>query len=410
MSAVPSGLTRPVVVLSLSRLVEAMGNGFVVIAIPISVAALPHDGFPFPEHTRVGIVISLFGLVLGLAQPLVGRLTERRLHTYLFGGLALFFVSTLGLAAAQTFGHLVALRALQGLAIAFVIPPTLALVALHAGPHKRGGAMGFYGMARMMGFGLGPIIGGLVMAGVSGGAVYLAAAVPSLIAGALVFFGVPRRTPGPVAHPTHDTVPTAPVSREIRTYIALASTMFACACSLSVMAVLENEFISRHGQSELEFGIAFSAAVIVRVFFDWPLGRLSDRIGRKPLIVPGLLLLAPLTVLMAFAPNTEWLIVVRIAMGFAMGCVSPAVFAMASDHAPPGRTASRMSWVTSGFAMGLAVGPLLTGWWADTSGFATPFWVFGGLSLVAGVFVQLAAREAPLKRTPSVGLVDVTEE
>ena len=57
-------------------------------------------------------------------------------------------------------------------------------------------------------------------------------------------------------------------------------------------------------QTTLEFGIVFSSLVVIRIFVDWPVGRLSDRVGRKRLIVPGLACLGPLTVLMAYAPST----------------------------------------------------------------------------------------------------------
>jgi MFS family permease len=401
-------LPRPVLLLSLSRLCEAVGNGFVVLVLPTSVALLPHSVVGMPENTRVGLLVSLFGLVLAVSQPVVGRFatTHRAQLASMFGGVSAFAVATALMSLATEYWQLLALRVSQGLCMAFVVPSTLALIAHYARPGQRGGAMGFYGMARMVGFGIGPILGGAVLFGLDSHHAYLVAAVPGAFAGVLVWLAVrPSRAeaqaqaegaaPGPAseARPAQPR-PAPPPDPGLRPFLPLAMGLFACACSLSIMAVLENQFMARLGQNPFEFGVAFAAAVLVRVFADWPLGRLSDRVGRKILIVPGLIALGPLTVLMAYAPTTAWLTVVRVSMGLAMGCVSPTIFALASDHAPPPHTARRMAWVTSGFALGLAVGPLLTGVVADATGFAGPFWLFGAMCLASALYVAAAAHEA----------------
>jgi len=382
--------------LGASRLGEALSNGFVVLAIPTTVAVVPHDWVPFEEATRVGLIISLFGFVLAIAQPIVGRHAQstRSQRHFMLTGIAGFALSTAAMGAVTSYEQLLALRVLQGLFMALVVPSTLALISYHAPVLKRGAAMGFYGMCRMLGFGLGPIVGGAALLLVSGRAAYLLASIPSLIAVLLIIFLVPRGN----SQSHRQTRPGVEVDlREdpgLAPFLPLSAGMFACACALSIMAVLENEFMFRLSQSPLEFGLAFSAAVMVRVFADWPLGRLSDRIGRKTLIVPGLAALGPLTVISAYVPSTFWLVVVRIGVGVAMACVSPTTFALASDHAPPRFTARRVSWVTAGFAMGLAVGPLITGFVADGIGFTAPFWMFGGLCLVGAAYVHVAAPES----------------
>lgn len=402
-------LPRPVLLLSMSRLCEAVGNGFVVLVLPTSVALLPHGVIAAPENTRVGLLVSLFGLVLAVSQPVVGRFatTHRAQLASMFGGVSAFALATAAMSLATQYWQLLVLRVSQGLCMAFVVPSTLALIAHYARPGQRGGAMGFYGMARMVGFGVGPILGGAVLFGLDSHDAYLVAAVPGAFAGVLVWLAVrPDRAAAGVdqgsegAAPVSVERPPAPPDPGLRPFLPLAMGLFACACSLSIMAVLENQFMARLGQNPFEFGVAFSAAVLVRVFADWPLGRLSDRVGRKILIVPGLIALGPLTVLMAYAPTTAWLTVVRLSMGLAMGCVSPTIFALASDHAPPPHTARRMAWVTSGFALGLAVGPLLTGVVADATGFAGPFWLFGAMCPLSALYVALAANEAAPRPSP----------
>lgn len=387
-------LPSPVVMLSLARLTEAAGNGFIVIAIPASVALLPHDVFDMSESLRVGLTVSLFGLVMALVQPVIGRLSSAwgRDRGFLFVGLAAFSGCTAAMGAATAFWHLLALRTMQGVFMAMVIPPTLALIVHHAAASQRGAAMGFYGTARMLGFGLGPVCGGWLLLELPLPASYLVAAVPGVLAILMVLAGVPRGL-SPVEVATGSAPRPASTQAQdpgMIPILALAGGLFAAACSVSIIIVLENEFLRRLGMSTFEFGLAFSAMILIRIFVDWPIGRLSDRIGRKRLIVPGLCFLGPLTVLMAYMPTMETLTGVRLVMGVAMALISAPTFALASDLAPPEAVAARMSWVTAGFSLGLAVGPLMTGALASAFGFYAPFWVAGALCLAAAVLVWTA--------------------
>lgn len=69
------------------------------------------------------------------------------------------------------------------------------------------------------------------------------------------------------------------------------------ASTLSMIASLENVSNERLAKTALGFGVAFSALTVLRLVVQIPLGRLSDRIGRKKPIVAGLVAPAPITAL-----------------------------------------------------------------------------------------------------------------
>lgn len=63
------GLNQTVVALSVARLADAIGNGILLIVIPLYVAMLPAPWFPWPEAVRAGFLISVYGLANGVCQP-----------------------------------------------------------------------------------------------------------------------------------------------------------------------------------------------------------------------------------------------------------------------------------------------------------------------------------------------------
>jgi len=121
------------------------------------------------------------------------------------------------------------------------------------------------------------------------------------------------------------------------------------------------------------------------ILFQVPLGRLSDRIGRKPLLVSGLLLMGPATALLGFTTTTAQLIGLRLLQGLAGAAIAAPAFAVAADLSSAGAEGRQMSVVTTGFGLGIALGPLLAGVLAIHS-FELPF-VIGGAMCLAGAWV-----------------------
>jgi MFS family permease len=112
------------------------------------------------------------------------------------------------------------------------------------------------------------------------------------------------------------------------------------------------------------FGIAFSALMVSRLLFLVPLGRLSDRLGRKPLVLAGLLLMAPATALLGQATSLAELDLLRFIQGAAAAAIVAPALAYAGDIAQGGsacRRSRQMSLVTIGFGLGIAFGPLMAG-------------------------------------------------
>jgi MFS family permease len=148
-----------------------------------------------------------------------------------------------------------------------------------------------------------------------------------------------------------------------------------------MMSTLEDQFNTRLGITAFAFSIAFSALMISRLIFQVPIGRWSDRIGRKGLIVAGLVLMAPSTALLGYATSVTQLIILRLIQGLASAGIAAPAFAVAGDLAIAGGEGRQMSIITMGFGLGISLGPLIAGILAVGS-FQLPFIIGGVLSLI----------------------------
>ena len=380
------GGNRVVIALSAARLGDAVGNSILFIVLPLFVAKLPAPAFPFPETVRVGLLIALFGLVNAVLQPFAGALIDRvgRRKPFIMIGLVMLGVATLGFTFASRFSDLLYLRLFQGVGVGITIPAALALMVGSSKKETRGGSMGIYTTSRMLGLGIGPLLGGALYDRYGFDAAFYAGSGFIIIALILVQLWVHEPPVKPVEKKPgkFQIIDTKLLTVGI---VGVSFATLVMAGSFSMMAALEDQFNERLNMSAFIFSLAFSALLLSRVFTQVPLGRLSDRIGRKPLIIGGLLVLAPTTALLGYATSATQLIIVRLIQGLASGGVAAPAFAIAADMAQAGGEGRQMSFITMGFGLGVALGPLLAGILAVYS-FTLPF-IVGGLICLPGAWV-----------------------
>lgn len=133
------------------------------------------------------------------------------------------------------------------------------------------------------------------------------------------------------------------------------------------------------------FGTVFAAIQFVASPIQ---GALSDRFGRRPVILLSCLGLGLDFVFMALADTLPWLLVGRIISGVTAASFTTAN-AYVADVTPPEQRAKSYGMIGAAFGLGFIVGPLLGGWLGDIH-LRLPFWFAAGLALLNfcyGLFV-----------------------
>jgi MFS family permease len=381
------GINKGVMALSIARMADAMGNSILFILIPLYVAKLPTEYFDFPVPILVGILISLFGFIAAIFQPLMGGLSDKlnKRKILIQIGLGVIGISTFFFIFAENFTHLLILRTLQGLGVAITIPAVLSLMTAITEKQTRGGSMGVYSTFRIIGFAIGPVIGGYLQ-------VYYGFDAAFYVGSGFILFAILL-----VQQWVKEVKIEVPknVTKRLKVFdlslygsgiLTAALATFVMACCFSMVTTLENEFNSRLEMTALGFSIAFSMLMVSRLIFQMPLGHFSDKWGRKPFILGGLVLMALTTIALGEVQSWGQLVGVRLLQGVAAAGVAAPAFALAADLSKTGGEGRQMSVVTMGFGLGISVGPLLAGL-LSVFFFELPFIVIGIASLIGSWFV-----------------------
>ncbi len=141
----------------------------------------------------------------------------------------------------------------------------------------------------------------------------------------------------------------------------LAGLDFIISLGFGLIMPLFPQYVKLLGGGGLEVGILFSSFVLTRAILATPFGNLSDRIGRKRLILIGSFLYALLAVL--FTIPTDWigLTFVRALQGVASAMVWPVSEALVIDSCPASKRGSSLGKIVMSSNLGMVVGPFIGG-------------------------------------------------
>ncbi len=148
------------------------------------------------------------------------------------------------------------------------------------------------------------------------------------------------------------------------------------------------------GSDEAGAGLAFGAFGITALICRPFAGRLSDRFGRRPLLVSGALLCGAGMALLPHVDSLALVVALRLLQGVAEAAFFVAGFALLADLAPPARMGEALSYNSLGLYLGIAFGPPLGQVLLSRGGFELAWYGAAALTVLAAILV-LALREPP---------------
>ncbi|MGI9089027.1 MAG: TCR/Tet family MFS transporter [Chthoniobacterales bacterium] len=168
-------------------------------------------------------------------------------------------------------------------------------------------------------------------------------------------------------------------------FITVTLDMLALGLIAPVLPKLVLNFLGGDTSSAAKwFGIFGTVFALMQFVFSPVLGVLSDRFGRRPIILASNLGLGLDYIVMAVAPTIGWLFLGRVISGITAASISTAM-AYISDVVAPEKRAGAFGMVGAAFGVGFILGPALGGL-LGTSDPRLPFWVAGGLSLTNAIY------------------------
>jgi MFS transporter, DHA1 family, tetracycline resistance protein len=168
-------------------------------------------------------------------------------------------------------------------------------------------------------------------------------------------------------------------------FVTVLLDMLAIGIIVPVLPRLVLNFLGGNAVRAADMLGLFGTVWAMMQFVFSPLqGALSDRFGRKPLIVVSNIGLGLDYVLMAVAPTISWLFVGRVISGITAASISTA-YAYVADVTPPERRSARFGVLGAAFGAGFILGPALGGIAGNVEP-RLPFWIAAALSLGNGLY------------------------
>jgi FSR family fosmidomycin resistance protein-like MFS transporter len=295
------------------------------------------------SYPAAGALVSAFSLSSGLSQPPIGVLADRiGSRTVITAGLFLTALCMILIGVAGEYWQLLTLLVALGVVAGTYHAPAASLLARAFPPETRGGALGMHTVGGNLSFFATPLVaGGLVAATQTWRTPYLLFAIAPIVAGIFLMLTAPR-----VRERSDGTSTTTRLFPELRGVFQVVGPLLGAAITMQMLyaalvAFLAIYLVDVHGFN------APAAAVMVSVPFIGGLlgsplgGGLSDRLGRKPIIVMSLVGLGPLLVLLAWAPPIL-LVPILILIGLVGSLRYPVIEGWLLDRAPADRRATTL--------------------------------------------------------------------
>lgn len=403
-SAQDPRIPREVWVLVVAAFCVAIGYGIVAPVLPAYAASFD------VSIQAASAIVSVFAAMRLLFAPsagaLVGRLGERAVY---LGGLLIVALSTGLCAFVTSYPQLLIARGAGGIGSTMFTVSAMALLTRVSPPTLRGRIASLYGAGFLVGTIAGPVLGGL-LSGLGYRVPFLVYAATLLVAAAVVAVFLSGAT---LRAEAGGEVRPVMALREAFADSAYRALLVAAFCNgwanfgirVSLLplfaAAVPGLGVAWAGIALTVFGIGNALALSVA-------GRAVDRLGRKPLIVGGLLVSGLGTAAVGFAHNAVALMIVSALGGIGAGVLNPAQQACAADVVGQERNGGKVLATFQMFSdAGAIAGPVVAGGIADVLGYGWAFGVSGAL-LLLGALAWIPARETIPRDPPPAE--DVGEE
>lgn len=366
-----------------------LGVGTIVPILPIYAETLGASGL------WLGAIFAGFSLSRIVFMPLIGKFSDRMgRKRFIALGLLIYTLSSLGFIYANNVQALTLVRIIQGFSSAMILPIAMAFIGDISPPGKEATYMGIITVALFLGFGGGPILGGITKDLFTIEADFMVMGGLCLIAFFLVLIYLPRSSSIHKNAPPLDIPFTTML--QSRSVMGICFYRFASAfCRGSIMAFLP---LYAHNALKLngsQIGLVTASSILLTAVLQLPFGKLADRLNRKMLVLWGSILYFSIIPLIPYTLNFSQILLLNIILGFFGALSLPAASAMILREGKQFGMGSTMAIFNVAMSAGLAVGPVVSGIILDLLGLPEVFYCCTILGLLGTGIVAWFFQKTP---------------
>jgi len=370
----------------------------------------------------IGLVVGIYGmarLFLNLPAGLLSQRFGRRVM--MGGGLMLCAVGTGFMGFAGEVNELVLWRFLSGAGSAMYMTGAMSFITDISTDQNRGRLMSLHQGCLLIGVDSGPILGGFIADSLGYRWAFYLAGLLTLAAAIWVLLSLPKtRSRSRDEFSQKDTSSSPGSFWDIHTIKALLTNQTFLIVNLFSLMVFFTRTGSRHtllpllasgtvGMSATQLGLLFTVMATINFLFVFPAGVLTDRYGRKSVVLPGVALTVLALSLFAFSESLWAFFMAGVILGAGTGIIGPTPTAYIGDLAPHGKAGIAMGLHRTFGDLGFITGPIVLGIIADATedkfagitgvGISMEFNVIL-LLIVAFVLVKVARETSGFKSRP----------
>lgn len=398
-------LSRGFLVVGLSMMMATLGLGAATPIIPIFVGEMGGDdiarGIAYPAFTVTQLAIS----------PFVGRLADRYGRKWFLAfGLFTYVITAMGWFYSDSVLEIVFFRAFSGIGSALIFPMSQSYIGALAPKGSEGRYMGTFNLFDFVGFGLGPLLAGILRDYTSIDLIFLSMTFLFALATLLVVILLPTQPQGKKNNNSSGLIPLKSAENEhmrpswsqiiknplVQAIFSLrASVSVAIGVSFTFIPVLLEEDL---GTSSTAVGLLIGGQQFMGGAIQPLMGILADKYSKQLIALIGSVLMAGSYWVATFS-DTYWILLIAFVVGAGIGSAMSQVVA-ATNQVQIGRSLG-LSTVASlqsmAFAIGILIGSAGGGVVAQTLGRRFTF-ACAGLIIIAGYLIY-TARSSKNKET-----------
>jgi MFS family permease len=350
------------------------------------------------SYVQAGVLVTCFhvGSTLanfpsGMLVDLTGKRVAIQAAALVLGSLALF-----GVGAVDAYLALCAVVVVLGASNMLWHPAAISYLSQHL-PNNRGYALSIHALGANLGDAVAPVVAGWMLLTLSWHATAELNALSGIAAAAAIAIVLARSDRA--SQPVSKAIDWRGYGRSLWETLKRRDIWSLClmsgfrTMSQSGLLVFLPLFLANEMKVDpFTMGITLMLLQLGGVVATPIAGVLSDRIGRRPIVMGGIFATTILVFALPFIGNTTIFVIAVAILGFFMYAVRPVIHSWMMDRAPSHLAASLTSTLFGTQSLLSMIGPVIGGWLADRYGLGSVFYFLAGLVLIANLFALAVPR------------------